>query len=249
MDRDSGVARGTNRLLDALPAADRERLLRLLRPTFIDAREVLFEPHETILMVHFPLNCVISLVTPLDGGAGVEVASVGNEGVVSVPLTRGSSLAVRGICAVAGSTLRMDTSTFLDETERSGPLRAILDDYLLALFGQISQAAACNRLHTTEERLSRWLLLSYDRVGTNTFPITHEFLASVMGVRRATVTLSAETLQAAGLIRYRRGQVTIVDRAGLEAIACECYQVIGSQLDGVVERARRRSQGHVARPG
>jgi hypothetical protein len=128
----------------------------------------------------------------------------------------------------------------------SGPLRELVDDYLQALFGQISQAAACNRLHSTEERLSRWLLMSHDRVGTDEFAITHEFLGRMLGARRATVTLSAGILQAAGLIRYHRGQVTIVDRAGLESVACECCGVIETELNGVVQRALRRSPANEA---
>jgi CRP-like cAMP-binding protein len=114
-------------------------------------------------------------------------------------------------------------------------------DYLQVLFGQISHAAACNRLHCAEERLSRWLLMSHDRVGTDEFAVTHEFLGRMLGARRATVTLSAGLLQAAGLIRYHHGRVTIVDRAGLEAVACECYGVIEAKLDGVVQRALRSS--------
>jgi CRP-like cAMP-binding protein len=243
MDRDRGVVRGTNRLLDALPEAENECLRRLFRPVFLEIRTVLFEPNETIVSVEFPLNCVVSLVSPLEGGAIVEVATVGNEGIVGVPLAIERSLAVRAICSVAGWALRMDASTFLNEVEREGPLRAVVDDYLLALFGQISQAAACNRLHSNEQRLSRWLLMSHDRVGINEFAITHEFLASMLGARRATVSLSAGALQAAGLIRYHRGQVTIVDRAGLEGAACECYAVIRSRLNAVVDRAQGRSPG------
>ena len=242
VDGSSGGALGTNRLLDSLPAGESERLIRLLRPVFLDIRAVLFEPDETILAVDFPVNCVVSLVAPLDGGAVVEVATVGREGIVGVPLVMGGSLAVRAICSVAGWALQMDAATFLNEVERDGPLRAVVGDYLLALFGQISQAAACNRLHSNEERLSRWLLMSHDRVGTSEFTMTHEFLASMLGARRATVSLSAGALQAAGLIRYQRGQVTIVDRAGLEGAACECYPVIRRSLDGVVQRSWSRSR-------
>ena len=242
MDRETGGVVGANRLLDALPAAENERLMPLLKPVFIDVRTVLFEPGETILAVDFPVNCVVSLVTPLGDGAAVEVATVGNEGIVGVPVMVGSSLAVRAICSVAGWVERMDVSTFITEVNHDSPLRAVVDDYLLALFGQISQAAACNRLHSTEERLSRWLLMSHDRVGIDEFAITHEFLASMLGARRATVTLSAEALQAAGLIRYQRGKVTIIDRGGLEGAACECYGMIERELDGVVQRAWRRSR-------
>ena len=242
VDRETGGVVGANRLLDALPAAENERLMPLLKPVFIDVRTVLFEPGEIILAVDFPVNCVVSLVAPLGDGAAVEVATVGNEGIVGVPLVIGGSLSVRAICSVAGWAQRVDVSNVLSEVERDGPLRAVVDDYLLAVFGQISQAAACNRLHSTEERLSRWLLTTHDRVGIDEFPITHDFLAGMLGARRATLTLSAGALQAAGLIRYHRGQVTIVDRVGLEGASCECYRVIQRSLDGVVQRAWRRSR-------
>jgi CRP-like cAMP-binding protein len=220
-------------------------LARSLRPVFIVIRTVLFEPGGIIDSVNFPRNCVVSLVTPLEGGAIVEVATVGNEGIVGVPNVLGGSLAVRAVCSVAGWADRMDAPIFLKEAARDGPLRDLVQDYLQALFGQISQAAACNRLHSSEQRLSRWLLMSHDRVGTDEFVITHEFLARMLGSRRATVTLSAGILQAAGLIRYHRGRVSIVDRSGLESVACECYGVIERELDGVVQRAWRRSP----RPG
>jgi CRP-like cAMP-binding protein len=246
MDRDRGAASGTNQLLDALPAAESQRLARSVRLVFLDIRTVLFEPGEIIDFVTFPRNCVVSLVTPLEGGAIVEVATVGNEGIVGVPHVLGGSLAVRAVCSVAGWADRMDAPIFVKEVGRDGPLRDLVQDYLQALFGQISQAAACNRLHSNEQRLSRWLLMSHDRVGADEFVITHEFLARMLGSRRATVTLSAGILQAAGLIRYHRGRVSIVDRSGLESVACECYGVIERELQGVVQRAWRRSPRHGA---
>jgi len=230
-----------NRMLAVLPEADRERLAPRLSPTFLEIKRVLFEPGKPIESVYFPLNGVISLVTPLEDGAIVEVATVGNEGVVGVPLVLGGSLAVRAISQVSGWVLRMDAGTFLTEVERPGAMRDLTDDYLQALFGQISQAAACNRLHTNEERLSRWLLMSHDRVGLDEFGITHEFLGQMLGSRRATVTLSAGILQAAGLIKYHRGQVTIVDRHGLEQVSCECYGVIRDELEGVLIKAAHRN--------
>jgi CRP-like cAMP-binding protein len=246
LDSGSGFTSRTNHLLDALPAAESQRLMRSLTPMRVQVKTVLFEPGRTIESVYFPLNAVVSLVTPLEDGAIVEVATVGNEGIVGVPLVPGGSLAVRAISQVAGWVVRMDAPTFLKEVGREGPLRELVNDYLQALFGQISQAAACNRLHSNEERLSRWLLMSHDRVGADEFAITHEFLGQMLGSRRATVTLSAGILQAAGLIRYHRGHVTIVDRAGLESAACECYGVIKRELDGVVQRALRRSAGSSA---
>jgi CRP-like cAMP-binding protein len=215
-----------NHLIDALPPAERERLFTNVTPVTLDIKRVLFEPGQVIRAVHFPISGVISLVTPLEDGNIVEVATVGNEGIVGVPLRQGGSLSVRAISQVAGSTLRVDADAFLAEVARGGALRELVQNYLQALFGQIAQAAACNRLHTNEERLSRWLLMSHDRVGMDQFEITHEFLGQMLGSRRATVTLSAGVLQAAGLISYRRGRVTIIDRPGLEEVACECYGVI-----------------------
>ena len=223
----------SNRILEALPAEDRDRLIRGMVLVALPIKTVLFEPGEPIRAVHFPIDGVISLVTPLDDGAIVEVATVGNEGIVGVPLFSGGSLAVRAISQVSGSSLRMDAAAFLAEVDRPGAFSDLVHQYLSALFGQISQAAACNRLHTNEERLSRWLLMSHDRVGVDDFAITHEFLGQMLGSRRATVTLSAGILQAAGLIRYHRGHVSILDREGLESVACECYGSIRRELDRV----------------
>jgi CRP-like cAMP-binding protein len=223
----------SNRILEALPAEDRDRLIRSMVLVALPIKTVLFEPGEPIRAVHFPIDGVISLVTPLDDGAIVEVATVGNEGMVGVPLFSGGSLAVRAISQVSGSSLRMDAAAFLAEVDRPGAFSDLVHQYLSALFGQISQAAACNRLHTNEERLSRWLLMSHDRVGVDDFAITHEFLGQMLSSRRATVTLSAGILQAAGLIRYRRGHVSILDREGLESVACECYGSIKRELDRV----------------
>jgi len=226
-----------NRILEALPTAERRRLAAQLIPVELPIKTVLFEPGQQIDAVYFPLDGVISLVTALDDGAIVEVATIGNEGIVGVPLLSGGSLAVRAISQVAGRALRMKADLFLAELDRNGPLSKVVRRYLQALFGQISQAAACNRLHSNEERLSRWLLMSHDRVGVDEFAITHEFLGQMLGSRRATVTLSAGILQAAGLIRYHRGLVTVIDRPGLEAVSCECYGVIKDELDRVIQDA------------
>jgi hypothetical protein len=237
VDRGTGVNAGTNRLLDALPRAQSRRLRGALRPVFLEIETVLFEPGEPVAFVDFPRNCVVSLVTPFQEGTTVEVATVGNEGIVGVPMRPGGSLPFRAISSVAGWLDRLDAATFLDEINADRPLQELVDDYVRAFFGEIAQAAACNRLHSNEERLSRWLLMSHDRVGADEFAITHELLSQILGSRRATVTLSAERLRAAGLIRYYRGRVAIVDRAGLEAAACECYRAITTELEGVVERA------------
>src|ERR1022692_1426063 len=226
-----------NPLLEALPDAERKTLEQHLRPGHLTVKTVIFDPGQPIPFLHFPIDGVISLVTPLADGNIVEVATIGNEGIVGVPLVPGGSLAVRAISQVAGRTLRIEAGEFAKGLERLPAFRDLVQNYVQALFGQISQAAACNRLHSNEERLSRWLLMSHDRVGTDTFPITHEFLGQMLGSRRATVTLSAGLLQSAGLIRYHRGRVTIIDREGLESVSCECYGIIKAALDRVVSAA------------
>ena len=210
-----------NRILSALPPAERLKLLEAASSLTLDARMVLFEAGKPIDAVYFPTDGVISLVTPLQDGAIVEVATIGNEGIVGVPLVPFSDRGVRAITQV------------LEWFERSRAFRMLVDRYTQALFGQIAQSAACNRLHSSEERLSRWLLMSQDRVGSDDFMITQEFLGQMLGARRSTVSVSAGILQRAGLIRYKRGHVTIVDREGLEAVSCECYAVIRAELDRV----------------
>lgn len=224
---------GQNRILAALPSSERMLLSGVVTNVTLPVRTVLFEPGGTVEAIHFPTDGVISLVTPLHDGAIVEVATIGNEGIVGVPLVPSGGLAVRAISQVAGHCLRMDARTFLEWNERSHTFQKLVDSYTQALFGQIAQAAACNRLHSSEERLSRWLLMSHDRVGSDEFMITQEFLGQMLGARRSTVSVSAGILQRAGLIRYVRGHVTIVDRVGLEAVACECYAVIKTELERV----------------
>jgi CRP-like cAMP-binding protein len=225
---------GENRILTALPSSDRLELFGLVKNVTLPVKTVLFEPGASIDAIYFPTDGVISLVTPLHDGAIVEVATIGNEGIVGVPLVPLGGLAVRAISQVAGHSLRIDAAAFLSLFDRSTAFQALVDRYTQALFGQISQAAACNRLHSSEERLSRWLLMSHDRVGADQFMITQEFLGQMLGARRSTVSVSAGILQRAGLIRYVRGHVTIVDRAGLEAVSCECYAVIRTELERVV---------------
>jgi CRP-like cAMP-binding protein len=224
---------GENRILTALPLPERLHFLETTSSVIFQVKTVLFEPGDPINRVYFPTNGVISLVTPLHDGAIVEVATIGNEGIVGVPIAPVGGLSVRAITQVAGRGLRVDTRVFLEWYERSHAFRTLVDRYTQALFGQIAQAAACNRLHSSEERLSRWLLMSQDRVGSDDFMITQEFLGQMLGARRSTVSVSAGILQRAGLIKYTRGHVTIVDRHGLEAVACECYAVIKAELDRV----------------
>ena len=231
-----------NRILAALPSSELVQLFEVVRNVTLPVKSVLFEPGAAIDAVHFPTDGVISLVTPLHDGAIVEVATIGNEGIVGVPLVPLGGLAVRAISQVAGHCLRMEAAAFLEWSRRSQAFQTLVESYTQALFGQIAQAAACNRLHSSEERLSRWLLMSHDRVGSDDFLITQEFLGQMLAARRSTVSVSAGILQRAGLIRYVRGHVTIVDRTGLEAVACECYAVIKAELERVVERPPRRGE-------
>lgn len=226
---------GGNRILAVLPAAERAQLFNVVQNVTLPVKTVLFEPGGVVDAVYFPLNGVVSLVTPLQGGAIVEVATIGNEGIVGVPMVPHGGLSVRAISQVAGHCLRMEAQVFLEWSARSRAFQTLIDSYTQALFGQIAQAAACNRLHSSEERLGRWLLMSQDRVGSDEFIITQEFLGQMLGARRSTVSVSAGILQRARLIRYVRGHVTIVDREGLEAVACECYSVIKNELERVVQ--------------
>jgi CRP-like cAMP-binding protein len=196
----------------------------------LESEAVLFEPIQSIHAIHFPLTAVVALVTPMADGSTVEVATVGNEGIVGVPLVVGGSLAVRAISTVTGTALRMEAATFLMEYQVCDPLRQLVQRYTQALFGQISQAVGCNRLHTNEQRLSRLLLAICDGVGVDDFSISHEFLGMMLGSSRRRATLCVGKLEAAALIRSRDGRVTILDRAGLAIMACECYRII-QELD------------------
>jgi CRP-like cAMP-binding protein len=231
------VAHRENRILMALPTSDRLQLSAAASSVALPEKTVLFEPGEAVDAVYFPVDSVISLVTPLDHGAMVEVASVGNEGIVGVPLVPSGAFAVRAISQRAGHCLRLDAAILLEWTARSKAFQTLVERYTQALFGQIAQAAACNRLHSNDERLARWLLMQQDRVGCAQFTITQDFVGQLLGVRRSTVSVSASLLQRDGAIRYSRGHVTIIDRELLESASCECYATIKAELDRVVSLA------------
>lgn len=222
-----------NLLLDALPDAERERLLANMTRSQLRVRQILFRRMAAPKAVHFPLSGVVSLVTTMRDGSTVEVATVGREGLVGITVILGNGWVANAeaMIQVPGETLRMDASVFLREHERSAALRQVVQRYMHGLFTLMGQNAACNRLHSMEERLARWLLMTHDRTGTEQFPMTHDFLSQLLGVRRASVTDAASDLQERGLIRYQRGRITVVDREGLEEASCECYEVIRSDFD------------------
>ena len=189
-------------------------------------------PNEPIEYVYFPNSGIISLVNLTEDGGTVEAATVGNEGMVGLPLLLGTDRMIgQAITQIVGDALRMKADVFKQEVTPASPLYSLLLRYTQALMNLISQSVACNRLHSVEDRCCRWLLLCQDRVESDEFPLTQEFLAQMLGVRRASVSVVAATLQKAGLIRYRRGKITILDRLGLEAASCECYQIVKQELD------------------
>jgi CRP-like cAMP-binding protein len=226
---------GTNRLLAALPPEELAWLAGLLEPVALGFKQVLYESNQPIGHVYFPLTAVCSLLVEMQDGRTVEVGTVGNEGLVGLPVFLGAtSTSGYAIAQIPGAALRMPAATFVSQVlGGDGALYHALQRYTQALFVQTAQGAACNRLHTQEQRFCRWILMTHDRVGSESFPLTHEFIAQMLGVRRATVSEVAAAIQAAGLIHYHRGTMTVRDRAGLEAASCECYAVIRAEHDRV----------------
>ena len=221
-----------NRLLATLPRADSRRLLPHLEPVAIGMPAVLYEPGMPMAHVYFPADCVFSLLTVLQDGTAVEGATVGNEGLLGLPVVLGIDIVpVRVLCQLSGTALRMPATAFRDELAAGGVLARLVQRYTYVLFNQIAQSVACNRRHSIRQRCARWLLLTHDRVGSDGFELTQEFLAAMLQVRRASVTEAAGGLRDDGCLRYARGWLTILDRPRLEAAACECYGVIKAQFD------------------
>ena len=216
-----------NRLLASLPEAEQERLGASLQLVDLELRQLLYEVDQPITDIYFPLDCVISVLTLLDGEVPIEVSTTGFEGMAGLPAVLGASTSdTRSFCQVPGQALRMDAVAFHRFLIGEGALAHLLLRYTQAVMAELAQNVACNRLHSTEERCARWLAQTHDRVGGDVFPMTQEFLAQMLGVRRATVSLSARGLQQAGVIRYIRGRITVMDREGLHAAACSCYHTV-----------------------
>ena len=221
-----------NRLLAALSPRVFDRLRPDFEPVPLRFRDVLQEPNGSIPYVYFPSSGVVSVVVAPDGrGGGVEVGLVGREGVIGLPVFLGAdSTPARWVVQVPGEALRMAAEDFRVHVARR-PLHDLLLLYTNAFLVQVSQSVACNALHPVEERLCRWLLTVHTRVGSDQFPLTHHFLGSMLGVRRASVTEAARGLQEEGLIRYGRGRLEVLDRPGLESAACGCHRVAQAELD------------------
>ena len=221
------VARAStpNRLLAALPAKEYERLLAGLEPVTLTYGDVLHEPGQQMRHVYFPNDCLVSLLTVIEGHSALEVGMVGREGMVGTRLALGiETSSVRALVQGTGTALRIKSASFLREFRRSPALQRSLFRFTDALMNQISQTAACNRFHVVQERLARWLLMTRERVPSSEFHLTQEFLADMLGVRRVGVTSAASALQRRKLISYRRGVITILDQQGLEAACCSCYR-------------------------
>ena len=222
-----------NRLLDMLPIDDRVDLVSKMDRVAITPHDMLQPPGRPMRKVHFPISGVISLMTPLADGTAIETATVGNEGMVGVHAFLGGGVLnnAQAMSQVPGEMLSIGVDTFRAFVDDDGKMRDIMMAYTQALFVQIAQAVACNGVHEIQQRAAKSFLEAHDRVEGDQFLLTQEFLADMLGVTRPSVSVAAGTLQAAGLIMYRRGHVTILDRPCLEEASCECYAVVRSEYE------------------
>jgi len=220
-----------NQLLAALPRAAYQRLLPHLERVHIPQGKVLFEVGETVRHAYFPLNCVASLLSMTEEGETVEVAVVGFEGVVGVTIILRVGIApYTCMVQIPGEGLRVRADVLRAEFGRNGQFQDLLLRYTHSLLAQVTQSAICNRFHTVDARFCRWLLMMRNRVRSDTFNLTQEFIAHMLGTPRTVVTAAANRTQDAGLIRYKRGRITVLDRVGLEAASCECFEVVLREL-------------------
>jgi CRP-like cAMP-binding protein len=221
-----------NHLIDALPASDYERVVSHMELIAMQLGDVLYESGAKLQYVYFPTTCIISLLYVMEDGASAEIAVVGNEGILGISLFMGGNTTPsRAIVQSAGHAFRLKADLLKHEFERYGPTMHLLLRYTQALITQMAQTAVCNRHHSVDQQLCRWLLLSLDRLASNELSMTQELIANMLGVRREGVTEAAGKLQDAGLIHYRRGRITVLDRPGLEKRSCECYEVVKTEFD------------------
>jgi len=221
-----------NYILNALPEEDFNRLLSDLTPVNLPHGQILYRPDEPIEYVYFPNNSMVSVVAMTADGQCVESGVIGREGMAGINVLMGvDSMPNENIIVLADGALRMSTAAIRREFKRGGALQDLLLRFMHALMIQIGQTTLCNRLHSTDVRLSRWLLLCHDRSETNELKLTQEFLSIMLGSQRASVTMSAIALQSAGFIKYSRGNITITDREGLEDFTCACYQSVKQEYD------------------
>jgi CRP-like cAMP-binding protein len=228
--------RGSNHLLSLLAPAERERMLALCERLPLELGAPIYAQGERIHHLYFPLSGVISLVLGMKDGSSIEVGVVGNEGFVGSQVALGSGQSdTRAVVQHAGDVLRIEADDFRRAMRRKNGLASIIHRSVQALMTQTSQSVLCNRVHGVEQRTCRWMLMAHDRVGTDVMQLTQQFIAEMLGIRRASVTFAAQELQQKGVITYSRGKVTVVDRAGLEAQACECYSIVARETERLLQ--------------
>jgi CRP-like cAMP-binding protein len=228
-----------NHLLAALPPAERERIYPHLQLVPMPLGKVLYESGDVLRHVYFPTDSIVSLLSVLEDGGSAEIAVVGNEGLIGIALFMGGETTQnRAVVQSAGHAYRLVSRQLKDEFRRNGELHLLLLRYTQALITQMAQTAVCNRHHSVDQQLCRWLLLSLDRLSSNQLTMTQELIADMLGVRREGVTEAAGKLQNLGVIRYARGQITVLDRAQLEHLSCECYGVVKKETDRLLPRGR-----------
>jgi CRP-like cAMP-binding protein len=225
-----------NRILAALPLEEYARLKGSFQTLPLRRRTILNEPRRPVMdTVYFPRTAVASMVTKMEDGSTLEIATVGNEGIVGLPVLLGTdTMRMDVFIQIDGEAVALPASVIREAVRGKKPLGWFVQRYTQAFLSQIAQSAACNQLHPIDRRCARWLLMSHDRVPGDEFPVTQEFLAQMLGVRRATVTSAASILQRAGFVRYHRGRVRIVDREGLESASCECYRVMRAEYERLI---------------
>jgi CRP-like cAMP-binding protein len=235
-----------NHLLAAMPAAEFERLSPHLELVELPLGEALYEPGGRLDHVYFPTTSIVSLLYVLENGASAEIAVVGNEGILGISLFMGGETTPsRAVVQSAGFGYRLRAPLLKEEFNRAGPVLRLLLRYTQALITQMTQTAVCNRHHSIEQQLCRWLLLSLDRLSSSSLTMTQELIANMLGVRREGVTVAARNLQRAGLIRYNRGRIDVLDRPGLETAVCECYAVVKAEFERLLSDIPRGDPFHV----
>ncbi|MBD2293685.1 Crp/Fnr family transcriptional regulator [Anabaena sphaerica FACHB-251] len=227
---DNNLLHSNNKLIAALPNSVFKRIAPHLELVSLSSGQSIYEAEESIKYIYFPEKAVISLLCVMENGSSVEVGLVSSEGMVGIPVILGDNITtLNAIVQIPDNSLRIDADIIRTEFKSGGAIQDLLLRYVKTVYLEVAQSAACNRLHTLEERLSRWLLTVSDRLNADEFPLTQEFISHMLGVRRSGVTVAAYTLSKAGLINYRRGNINILNREALEESSCECYKVIRNE--------------------
>ncbi|MBN4005154.1 Crp/Fnr family transcriptional regulator [Nostoc sp. LPT] len=231
MSLDKNFQQPSNKLLAALPASDYQRLVPHLKLVSLEVPQILYQAGEPITQVYFPDKSMVSIVTTMEDGSTAEVGIVSNEGMIGIPVILGNkTTTTTSFVQISGAAMQMNADVLRAEFNRGEALQTLLLCYVQAIYSELAQGAACNRLHTLDERLARWLLTVSERVESEDFPLTQEFISQMLGVRRSGVTVAASTLSRAGMISYHRGHINILNREDLEATSCECYRVIQNEF-------------------